>query len=178
MLKLRRNGAVSPFPPRYLLRMKHMNDLLVQRPEPADVSLQVRHIISCEISPFPLHNVNIRKKKKKHYFGAKPDEGILILFHQESISTGRGASNCVIKCRSCRRENSADIIKSSIRPYTADGQWAEVVRFDCRGLEPVEFVPRAFFFFHLILHVKCLNRYSFEHLHSYGSHKFQGRFSS
>lgn len=51
-----------PFPPRYLLRMKHMNDLLVQRPEPADVSLQVRHIISCEISPFPLHNVNIRKK--------------------------------------------------------------------------------------------------------------------
>ena len=50
----------------------------------------------------------------------------------------------VIKCKLCSRENSIDILKDTIKPYTEDdsGHFKTVVVFDCRGVEPVDFSPR------------------------------------
>ncbi|XP_068144899.1 UPF0587 protein CG4646 [Drosophila tropicalis] len=53
--------------------------------------------------------------------------------------------NFFIKCKMCGRENSIDIVEKSNAPYTADdaGSFKTIVIFDCRGVEPVEFSPRA-----------------------------------
>ncbi|KAH8304554.1 UPF0587 protein GA18326 [Drosophila kikkawai] len=54
-------------------------------------------------------------------------------------------SNFVMKCKMCARENSIDIVEKSNVAYTADdaGSFKTIVVFDCRGVEPVEFSPRA-----------------------------------
>ena len=50
----------------------------------------------------------------------------------------------VTKCKLCSRENSIDILRDTIKPYTSDSaQYQTVVAFDCRGLEPVEFEVRS-----------------------------------
>lgn len=60
------------------------------------------------------------------------------------LKGGRGHASLVIKCKLCKRENSLDIIKESITPYTQDdaGQYKTIVVFDCRGVTPSDFSPR------------------------------------
>ena len=49
----------------------------------------------------------------------------------------------VAKCKLCSRENSIDILKETIKPYSNDAaQFQTIVAFDCRGLEPIEFEVR------------------------------------
>ncbi|OPL20572.1 hypothetical protein AM593_10481, partial [Mytilus galloprovincialis] len=63
------------------------------------------------------------------------------------LKGGRGHASLVIKCKLCSRENSIDILKDTIKPYTADdsGHLKTMVVFDCRGVEPIEFSPRVGF---------------------------------
>lgn len=65
---------------------------------------------------------------------------------EESIPLkgGRGSTNLLIKCKICGRENSLDILKNSIQPYTCgdSGSFKTVVVFECRGLEVTDFDPR------------------------------------
>lgn len=59
------------------------------------------------------------------------------------LKGGRGSASMVTKCKLCSRENSIDILKDTIKPYSNDsGQFQTIVAFDCRGLEPVEFEAR------------------------------------
>jgi len=60
------------------------------------------------------------------------------------VKGGKGDANLVAKCKLCSRENSIDIIKDSLQPYTAEhsNSFKTVVAFDCRGMEPVDFSPR------------------------------------
>ncbi|KAH8279409.1 UPF0587 protein GA18326 [Drosophila bipectinata] len=53
--------------------------------------------------------------------------------------------NFYMKCKMCSRENSIDIVEKTNAAYTADdaGSFKTIVIFDCRGVEPVEFSPRA-----------------------------------
>ncbi|CAN8025097.1 hypothetical protein HPB47_025525 [Ixodes persulcatus] len=57
---------------------------------------------------------------------------------------GPGSANLVIRCKLCSRENSLDVIPSSLVPYTADDSpgFKTIVAFDCRGVEPVAFDAR------------------------------------
>uniref|UniRef100_M3XIX3 CXXC motif containing zinc binding protein n=2 Tax=Latimeria chalumnae TaxID=7897 RepID=M3XIX3_LATCH len=53
----------------------------------------------------------------------------------------------VQKCKLCSRENSIDILRDTITPYNAEDtdKFKTVVKFECRGLEPVDFQPQAGF---------------------------------
>lgn len=64
-----------------------------------------------------------------------------------ALKGGRGYANLLIKCKICGRENSVDILKDSVRPYTCDdtGTFKTVVVFECRGLEVTDFDPRSGF---------------------------------
>ncbi|VDI65263.1 CXXC motif containing zinc binding protein-like [Mytilus galloprovincialis] len=71
----------------------------------------------------------------------------LTLTENSPLKGGRGHASLVIKCKLCSRENSIDILKDTIKPYTADdsGHLKTMVVFDCRGVEPIEFSPRVGF---------------------------------
>lgn len=59
------------------------------------------------------------------------------------LKGGRGSASMVAKCKLCSRENSIDILKETIKPYSNDAaQFQTIVAFDCRGLEPIEFEAR------------------------------------
>ncbi|KAL8622458.1 hypothetical protein ACOMHN_034123 [Nucella lapillus] len=63
------------------------------------------------------------------------------------LSGGRGHASVVIKCKLCKRENSIDILKDSLAAYEIDDascqKFKTIVKFDCRGVSPEEFSPRA-----------------------------------
>lgn len=71
----------------------------------------------------------------------------LTLCDSQPLKGGRGHASMVLKCKLCGRENSIDILKDTIKPYTADdsNKFKTVVAFDCRGVEPVDFSPRVGF---------------------------------
>lgn len=71
----------------------------------------------------------------------------LCLLENSPLKGGRGHASLVSKCRLCNRENSIDIMKDSITPYTIEhnNQFVTIVTFDCRGMEPTDFSPRAGF---------------------------------
>merc|ERR1711972_774191 len=55
-----------------------------------------------------------------------------------------GDANLTVKCKLCSRENSMDVLKETIKAYQkTDESFQTVVVFDCRGIEPTEFSPRA-----------------------------------
>ncbi|XP_054272433.1 CXXC motif containing zinc binding protein [Macrosteles quadrilineatus] len=56
---------------------------------------------------------------------------------------GRGSFNFVYKCKLCSRENSLDIISTSVKRIEAEKcrHFSPLVTFDCRGLEPIEYNP-------------------------------------
>jgi len=57
------------------------------------------------------------------------------------LKGGRGEANVVMKCKFCSRENSIDIIKDSVKPYTIDDSntFKTIAAFECRGCEPTDF---------------------------------------
>jgi CXXC motif containing zinc binding protein, eukaryotic len=61
----------------------------------------------------------------------------------EETQHGKNSFHLVIKDPLNRREATINIVKDSGKPYTEDdnGRWAPVVTFDCRGIEPIEFIP-------------------------------------
>ncbi len=77
--------------------------------------------------------------------GEVPDhwQHITAVEHHE-VTGSRGTANAVIKCKLCHRENSVDIIHDSVREYGREdtGQFKQLVAFDCRGMEPVDFSLR------------------------------------
>ncbi|VDN03387.1 unnamed protein product [Thelazia callipaeda] len=58
------------------------------------------------------------------------------------VSGNRGTANLFEKCKLCARMNSVEIVKDSLQPYTDIGNFETLVKFDCRGLEPIAFEPR------------------------------------
>uniref|UniRef100_A0A915PU86 Hflx-type G domain-containing protein n=1 Tax=Setaria digitata TaxID=48799 RepID=A0A915PU86_9BILA len=55
----------------------------------------------------------------------------------------RGNANILEKCKLCGRMNSLEIVKDSFQSYKTSDDYDELIRFDCRGLEPVDFDPRS-----------------------------------
>ncbi|XP_014947475.1 CXXC motif containing zinc binding protein isoform X1 [Ovis aries] len=68
---------------------------------------------------------------------------------QDSVALkgGRGSASMVQKCKLCSRENSIEILSSTIKSYNAEDneKFKTIVEFECRGLEPVDFQPQAGF---------------------------------
>ncbi|XP_053432512.1 CXXC motif containing zinc binding protein isoform X2 [Nycticebus coucang] len=69
------------------------------------------------------------------------------LMDSVALKGGRGSASMVQKCKLCTRENSIDILSSTIKPYNAEDneKFKTIVEFECRGLEPVDFQPQAGF---------------------------------
>jgi len=63
-------------------------------------------------------------------------------FETNDISGSRGDANFVWRCKSCKRESSANI-QATPRPYqqASPPTRQNILEFDCRGLEFVEFRP-------------------------------------
>nr|KAF6504561.1 CXXC motif containing zinc binding protein [Rousettus aegyptiacus] len=61
-----------------------------------------------------------------------------------ALKGGRGSASMVQKCKLCARENSIDILSSTIKSYNAEDneKFKTIVEFECRGLEPVDFQPQ------------------------------------
>jgi len=76
--------------------------------------------------------------------GETPDKWQYVTLSESNpLKGGRGSANMVSKCKMCGRENSIDILKDSVKPYSADNEsFKTVVSFDCRGMEPTDFSPR------------------------------------
>ncbi|XP_036899133.1 CXXC motif containing zinc binding protein isoform X1 [Sturnira hondurensis] len=69
------------------------------------------------------------------------------LMDSVALKGGRGSASMVQKCKLCARENSIEILSSTIRSYNAEDneKFKTIVEFECRGLEPVDFQPQAGF---------------------------------
>ncbi|XP_017770506.1 PREDICTED: UPF0587 protein GA18326 [Nicrophorus vespilloides] len=61
----------------------------------------------------------------------------------QPTKTGKSETHYFAKCKLCSRENSLDIIEGSNGKFTLEhaGKFVNLVTFDCRGLEPVDFNP-------------------------------------
>ncbi|CAH8864215.1 unnamed protein product [Trichobilharzia szidati] len=60
------------------------------------------------------------------------------------LHDSRGDANLVIRCKFCSRVSNADLVPGSIASYQCEdsGQFKTIAKFDCRGLEFIEFSPR------------------------------------
>uniref|UniRef100_A0AC34RAT9 Uncharacterized protein n=1 Tax=Panagrolaimus sp. JU765 TaxID=591449 RepID=A0AC34RAT9_9BILA len=60
------------------------------------------------------------------------------------LSKGHGTAHLLVKCQLCSRVNSLEILTDSYKAYSVEKneEWQPIVKFDCRGLEPVDFDPR------------------------------------
>lgn len=69
------------------------------------------------------------------------------LVETADLKGGRGSANLVSKCKLCSRENSVAIIPESLTSYNFEdsNKLKKIVAFECRGMTPVEFSPRAGF---------------------------------
>lgn len=69
------------------------------------------------------------------------------LMDSVALKGGRGSASMVQKCKLCARENSIEILSSTITSYNAEDneKFKTIVEFECRGLEPVDFQPQAGF---------------------------------
>uniref|UniRef100_A0A8B9WFX2 CXXC motif containing zinc binding protein n=1 Tax=Bos mutus grunniens TaxID=30521 RepID=A0A8B9WFX2_BOSMU len=69
------------------------------------------------------------------------------LMDSVALKGGRGSASMVQKCKLCSRENSIEILSSTIKSYNAEDneKFKTIVEFECRGLEPVDFQPQAGF---------------------------------
>ncbi|XP_045440574.1 CXXC motif containing zinc binding protein isoform X3 [Pipistrellus kuhlii] len=66
------------------------------------------------------------------------------LMDSVALKGGRGSASMVQKCKLCARENSIEILSSTIRSYNVEDneKFKTIVEFECRGLEPVDFQPQ------------------------------------
>nr|DBA17947.1 TPA: hypothetical protein GDO54_016250 [Pyxicephalus adspersus] len=71
----------------------------------------------------------------------------ITLMDSTPLKGGRGSASMVQKCKLCSRENSIDILSTSLQPYNAEDSetFKTIVEFECRGLEPIDFQPQAGF---------------------------------
>ncbi|KAI1723951.1 CXXC motif containing zinc binding protein [Ditylenchus destructor] len=62
----------------------------------------------------------------------------------QELSKGHGQCHILAKCSFCSRQNSLEILPDSYASYSADKneEYQTIVKFDCRGLDPVDFDPR------------------------------------
>ncbi|KAF3923042.1 hypothetical protein ABW20_dc0104695 [Dactylellina cionopaga] len=61
-------------------------------------------------------------------------------FDSSEISGSRGEANFVWKCKNCKREHSANIkAKPALYTQTSPAKRQNIIEFECRGLEFVEF---------------------------------------
>uniref|UniRef100_A0A914DUJ7 Uncharacterized protein n=1 Tax=Acrobeloides nanus TaxID=290746 RepID=A0A914DUJ7_9BILA len=63
----------------------------------------------------------------------------------QPLTKGHGIAHIMEKCPFCgRSNNSLEILKDTYAPYKIEKneEFQTIVKFDCRGLEPVEFDPR------------------------------------
>ncbi|KAK7800117.1 hypothetical protein U0070_010188 [Myodes glareolus] len=69
------------------------------------------------------------------------------LMDSVALKGGRGSASMVQKCKLCARENSIEILSSTIKSYNAEDneKFKTIVEFECRGLEPIDFQPQAGF---------------------------------
>ena len=62
---------------------------------------------------------------------------------------GHAVNHFVTKCKLCNRENTLTILEDSVKPFVVNDtdehleKFQTIVVFDCRGLEPSDFSPRA-----------------------------------
>ncbi|CAI5472309.1 unnamed protein product [Closterium sp. Yama58-4] len=58
----------------------------------------------------------------------------------------RGTANLVQKCNLCSRVGSISLVEGHGKPFTAEDcenrKFVPLVCLDCRGMEPVEFIPK------------------------------------
>ncbi|XP_037683123.1 CXXC motif containing zinc binding protein isoform X2 [Choloepus didactylus] len=66
------------------------------------------------------------------------------LMDSVALKGGRGSASMIQKCKLCARENSIEILSSTIKSYNAEDseKFKTIVEFECRGLEPVDFQPQ------------------------------------
>uniref|UniRef100_A0A7E4ULD8 C2H2-type domain-containing protein n=1 Tax=Panagrellus redivivus TaxID=6233 RepID=A0A7E4ULD8_PANRE len=74
--------------------------------------------------------------KFDHWQSATAEE-IHVLHEHQRIA------NLIENCPFCAIQYSIHILPDSYKPYDANKneQWQQIVRFDCRGMEPVDFDP-------------------------------------
>ncbi|VDO31863.1 unnamed protein product [Onchocerca flexuosa] len=64
-------------------------------------------------------------------------------YEKFNMPGSRGTANILEKCKLCSRVNSLEIVKDSFRSYKNNDDYDELIRFDCRGLEPTDFDPKS-----------------------------------
>ncbi|CAB4488247.1 DUF866-domain-containing protein [Rhizophagus irregularis] len=66
---------------------------------------------------------------------------------QNELPGSRGTANFLMRCKFCKRESSAQFDTSPIKPYTIEnnGSFAKIAIIECRGIELIDFEPRAGF---------------------------------
>ena len=59
------------------------------------------------------------------------------------MPNSRGEASFIQKCRLCERTGSIEYVDGSVKTYTVNSneKWATICSFECRGIEPVEFMP-------------------------------------
>ncbi|KAF2706532.1 hypothetical protein K504DRAFT_504659 [Pleomassaria siparia CBS 279.74] len=61
-------------------------------------------------------------------------------FEQNEMSGSKGEANFVWRCKNCKREHSASVKAApTTYPHTEPAKTQNILEFDCRGLEFVEF---------------------------------------
>lgn len=63
-------------------------------------------------------------------------------FEQHEISGSKGEASFVFRCKSCKSEHSAQILRTneSLTQETA-GKWVKLLEIDARGADFIEFIP-------------------------------------
>ncbi|CAL1272312.1 unnamed protein product [Larinioides sclopetarius] len=78
--------------------------------------------------------------------GEEPEKWQYVSLQEKlPLKGGRGEANFVSKCKLCARENSVEILTDSFKKYSAEDSetFKTIVAFDCRGVDPTDFSPRA-----------------------------------
>ncbi len=60
----------------------------------------------------------------------------------QTVEKERSESNLLMKCKFCKAPGSVDILRASLRPYTADDvpEFKTLITLEARGWEPTECV--------------------------------------
>ncbi|KAF7637281.1 hypothetical protein Mgra_00003247 [Meloidogyne graminicola] len=59
-----------------------------------------------------------------------------------TLTKGKGVCHISAKCSFCGRINTLEILTNSYLPYVKNEEFQTIVKFECRGLEPINFDPR------------------------------------
>eukprot|EP00026_Physarum_polycephalum_P020886 Phypoly_transcript_23773.p1 GENE.Phypoly_transcript_23773~~Phypoly_transcript_23773.p1 ORF type:complete len:166 (+),score=24.25 Phypoly_transcript_23773:36-533(+) len=62
----------------------------------------------------------------------------------EEHTVGRATCNFLVKCKSCGRESTIDVVPQTQKPYNLEDSGSQVamICFDCRGLDILEYQAR------------------------------------